>query len=266
VPTNLLVLPFLAGFLFTHISHGRRFRAQRLDGYRLIIESAAAGFFLLVLARICVVLFRLVPGSQHVYATWDWAIGIRYLGTGCCSIILGVLLPWLGNHRMTLQQIRALRRRLPLHSWLLWIRAADRANLERAIDHEIALHGNALIRLLHNALKSNRMISITLENRKWYVGYVAESLNLDPQESYFRLLPIMSGYRDRDDLRTVPLIYYPDVYAKTKVDKEEFKITIPFKDIKGASLFDEELYEQHFAWEEEPHGGQKSRAAGSTNP
>lgn len=171
-------------------------------------------------------------------------------------MLAGVILPWLGNHWMSGAQFRILRRRLPapIASPFLWWRAADRANLEAAIDYEIDHHGNALIRLLHTALKSNRMISITLDNRKWYVGYVAESLNLDPGEAYFRLLPVMSGYRDSDTLRTVPLIYYPEVYGKPGVDREEFKMTIPYRDIKGANLFDEQLYEQHFSWEDDDEG------------
>lgn len=46
MPSNLLLLPFLAGYLFLHSFHFTKFRAQRLDGYRLLMESAAVGLVL----------------------------------------------------------------------------------------------------------------------------------------------------------------------------------------------------------------------------
>lgn len=42
--------------------------------------------------------------------------------------------------------------------------------IEKSKDIEIRKHGNALTQLLHNAEKNDRLISITLDNRKWYVG------------------------------------------------------------------------------------------------
>ena len=38
MPNNLLLVPLLAGFWFLHRCHYFRFRAQTLDGYRLLIE------------------------------------------------------------------------------------------------------------------------------------------------------------------------------------------------------------------------------------
>jgi hypothetical protein len=52
MPYNLLLLPLLGGFLFIHLTHFFRFGAQRLDGYRLLFQSAIAGICLSALARL----------------------------------------------------------------------------------------------------------------------------------------------------------------------------------------------------------------------
>ena len=50
-----------------------------------------------------------------------------------------------------------------------------------------------------------------MDNRKWYVGWLTQSPNLDPQELYFQLLPFISGYRDKDTLVTHRSIFDQDV-------------------------------------------------------
>src|SRR3954453_8329114 len=48
LPTNLLLLPLLGGFWFVHFCYLFKFRAQRLDGYRLLLESAFLGLLLIL--------------------------------------------------------------------------------------------------------------------------------------------------------------------------------------------------------------------------
>jgi hypothetical protein len=52
MPYNLLLLPLIGGFLFVHLTHFFRFGAQRLDGYRLLFQSAIAGICLSAAARL----------------------------------------------------------------------------------------------------------------------------------------------------------------------------------------------------------------------
>ena len=61
MPYNLLLLPLLGGFLFFHLTHFFRFAAQRLDGYRLLFQSAIAGTFLSILARLIVLAIAASP-------------------------------------------------------------------------------------------------------------------------------------------------------------------------------------------------------------
>lgn len=50
----LLILCLLSGYLFIHATHYFRYRAQTLDGTRLLFETAAAGIPFLIVARVLV--------------------------------------------------------------------------------------------------------------------------------------------------------------------------------------------------------------------
>ena len=101
-----------------------------------------------------------------------------------------------------------------------------------------------LVRLLSS---EKRLISLTLDSRKWYVGWVAQTPNLHPLEQYFRLLPFISGYRDKDSLETRRTVYYDAVLKDAMLDPNEFVITLPLKDVKIAGFFNDEIYDEYFA-------------------
>ena len=222
MPYNLLLLPLLGGFLFFHISHYFRFSAQRLDGYRLLFQTAIAGTCLAVLARLINVVFEAVWGANALDRFWALfaPLNAPLSGTSALSLLLGPLLALL---------------------WNIFV------SKDRARDIEIRKHGNAFTRLLHRAQREDLLISVTLDNRKWYVGWVAEAPNLDPQELYFRLLPYKSGYRDKDDLTTFYTTFYDRALSEKEISHRDLVITLPLKDVKTANLFSENLYDEYFA-------------------
>jgi hypothetical protein len=149
------------------------------------------------------------------------------------------------RHRMLLARRPRLLRRV-----VRSIRMAYEENRRMAMNYEIRLHGNGLTRLLHEAATYGLLISITLASRKWYVGYVAEAVNLEPKESCLRLLPMISGYRDKDTLQFVRQVYYRPVYEAVQAIKgsiTRFVVTLALEDVHDAREFDDEIYEDHFS-------------------
>jgi hypothetical protein len=220
MPYNLLLLPLLGGFLFFHLTHYFRFNAQRLDGYRLLFQAAIAGTCLAILARILSVVFELIFGTNIVERIWAIFSPFPFSGTSALALLLGPIVAFI---------------------WNLFL------SREEARDIEIRKHGNAFTQLLHRAQKEDLLISVTLDTRKWYVGWVAESPNLDPQELYFRLLPYKSGYRDRDDLQTVYTTFYDRALGESAFEQKDLVITLPLRDVKAANLFNEDLYNNYCA-------------------
>ncbi len=220
MPYNLLLLPLLGGYLFFHITHYFRFSAQRLDGYRLLLQTAIAGTCLAAIARILSLLLDLVFGNNIVERAWALFSPFAFSGTSALSLLLG---PGIA---------------------LIWNCFVD---TEEAKEIEIRKHGSSLTKLLYRAQKENLLVSITLDTRKWYVGWVAESPNLDPQELYFRLLPFTSGYRDYNNLEAIRTNFYEDVLGHESMNLNDLYITLPLKDVKTANLFNENLYDEYFA-------------------
>ena len=218
MPYNLLLLPLMGGFLFLHVSHLHRYRAQRLENYRLLFESAVVGTVLLTVARFLIVVGTYTPAA-HWLAYW-WGVYSPFANgdTAAMALLLG-----------------------PLSAWWLNLRISKLEAKRRAV----AKHGDLLLKLLSAAEQRDQMISVTLANSKWYVGFVRDSPSLDPQERYFQVLPVMSGYRKRDTLETVPIVFYDD--ALRAVQSEELAITLPLADVKIANMFDVDRYYDLFA-------------------
>jgi hypothetical protein len=224
MPYNLLLLPLMGGFLFFHLAHVFRFGAQRLDGYRLLFQSAIAGTCLATLARLLVLAYAAFGPAARSREVWHTFSPFAYSATSALALVLGPILAVILN---------------------LFI------GKQEAKDIEIRRHGNSLMQLLHRAEREKLLISITLDSRKWYVGWVAELPSLDPQELYFRLLPFMSGYRDSQTLETFRTVFYQEVLQNREFDADEFVITLPLKDVKIAGFFNEDVYNEYFAEPEE---------------
>jgi hypothetical protein len=225
MPYNLLLLPLIGGFLFIHIAHYFRFAAQRADGYRLLFQAAIAGVALSILGRFVVIVLDLTSLAPPVRQAWHVFSPFPYSGTSAISLLLG-----------------------PFFGCLLNLCI----NKDKAKKVEIEARGNFLLRLLDEAATQSRLISVTLDSRKWYVGWVAETPNLNPHEQFFRLLPFISGYRDKDGLEPRRTVYYDAVLRDVTLDRTEFVITLPLKDVKIAGFFNDEIYDEYFAEEPAP--------------
>lgn len=216
MPTNLLLLPLLGGYWFLHTFHYTRFRSQRLDGYRLLVESALAGVVFAVLARGLVLLLRICPCVKHA---WLLIAGDRapFLGTAVVSLGLGIAAPYLLN---SLLETTALLTR-------------KQAQLKA-----IEKHGNHLLRLLHTASAQERTVSVTLSNRKVYIGLVVDAPNLESHDAYVSIIPFFSGHRDKDTLDLDLTVAYIDVYESGVLLPEDCKVTLPITGIAMVGFFD----------------------------
>jgi hypothetical protein len=224
MPYNLLLLPLLGGFLFFFTAHLFRFGAQRLEGYKLLFQSAIAGVILSLFARLIVLGIAISPAGEWLERHWLIFSPIAFSATGALSMILG--------------PVAALTLNLFIDK-------------DQAKQIEVRRNGNPLIRLFYQASQEHFLISVTMDSRKWYVGWILESPSLLPEERYFRLLPYMSGYRDKDTLETFRTVFYEDVLNMPELDKDELVLTLPLDAIRIAGRFNEDVYNEYFAEPEE---------------
>jgi hypothetical protein len=261
MPANVaLFLSILAGYTFIHVCYFTRFRAQRLDGYRLVIESALAGLILYFAARI------IEPWTPP----WTMAIIKNAAGNNSDLIdtvhvlALGLFSPILVNFA-TAAWVRAISRDNEdavdagadgiSAAWTWVVEPARRAALNWAV-HRL---GNDLLSLLHDAANrpSERQmpIHLTLDNNKVYVGWVLRSPSLKLEDEYLSILPLASGYRDKDTLTTHLNVSYPVgdyMSAGGALDPNDFTVVIPYASVKKANYFDVNVYAKYFSAQNPP--------------
>ena len=251
MPQDLLILlPLLGGYWFIHLSDFTRFRAQTLSGYRLIFEAALCGFaFVPVAAALCHVVQPTAPGSWIV-GTWEalFGWGAEGLGVLSLSLLLAPVFAVLFNLVAGVRQYS---------EWDgIWDDEAPsladlrEASLIRARERAVQRVGNHLTKLFFAAAVTSQAVNLTMRHGKVYVGWITKLPTLDPDEEYVRLLPMISGYRDRytREVRFTTDYPYGEYDEPTSpVDGEEFQVVLPIAKILSARLFDEEVYERFFA-------------------
>ncbi len=228
MPYNLLLLPLLGGFLFFFTAHLFRFGAQRLEGYKLLFQSAIAGVILSFFARLMVLALAMTAPGAWLQARWTVFSPFPFSATSALSMILGPIAALVLN---------------------LFI------NPDKAKEIEVRRNGNPMVRLFHRAARERFLVSVTMDSRKWYVGWIAESPSLLPQERYFRLLPYMSGYRDSSTLETFRTVFYEDALNTPGLNPDELVQILPLDAIKTAGRFNADVYDEYFAEPEPDNDG-----------
>lgn len=193
-----------------------------MDGYRLLLYCSVAGAIILAASRAIIIFAKIFPLYTMVRPRWDQVADVPYLGTFLLCLPLSYLSAKLLNLRVDANKIR---------------------------ESEVENRGDLLMRLLQRALNEERMVSITLETRKWYAGYVFEAPNLRPSENYFSLIPVLSGYRDKDTLEARRTLAYNHLFESGEMDPEDLVIILPIESVRTANLFDPKLYDDHFSSE-----------------
>jgi len=106
--------------------------------------------------------------------------------------------------------------------------------------------GNELELLL---TRDDQLIEFSLENNKFYVGWVKE-LPIPGVSAYIRIYPFVSGYRD-DQKRLVFTTDYSSVYAGyiqrgeiKGIDELDVDLVVPVSRIMTAKYFDFDMYDR----------------------
>jgi hypothetical protein len=106
--------------------------------------------------------------------------------------------------------------------------------------------------LLADSQEDTRQVSITLKNRKVYVGFVVRTFDPAYDRKYVVILPTMSGYRAESTHRLTFDTDYTRVYQALIAEDEsrlvrgveDFQVVVPVSEVVSANLFDWEAYQR----------------------
>ncbi len=107
---------------------------------------------------------------------------------------------------------------------------------------------DSLSKLLLESMMSWNAVQLTLSSRKVYVGISVGQLVRDDfsKHDYIELIPLISGYRDKDTLDLTLTCNYEEFYESWGQIADDtwserltsFRVVIPLSEIKSAAFFD----------------------------
>lgn len=235
MPYNLLLLPLLGGFVFITRWNRTRWHALRAEKERLLFYAALAGLFHLGLAFLIASLPPLIrcrPSLPCLPQLWNEHVPFEYSGIACLAFALGA------------------------GSWpilnLFW-------KTKNESDRIIKDEGGPFEQLLDNAMKYEKRVILTLKGGKVYVGRIGQSYRPGQRDQTILLLPLKSGYREKDKHRVELTTDYEAAYEGIKNDYPEtyadvirdFGIVIPIVEITSISIYSDMVHRRYFSHAEQ---------------
>jgi len=221
-PINLLLFPILGGYYILVKSELFRYRQQRLEPQKLIFNSFLGGIILMMIAWLfTAVVSAIAPGFVQMVQQF-YPLKTQYFGTCLSAFVISVLFTEISN------------------------RFVDK---DKYISSAINKIGNEFERLCKSCYSEMYMIQLSLKNDKFYIGWI-KSLPIPSSSSYIAILPVYSGYRDKDTKRLNFTTQYLDVYATYVRDGDVLDIrdlttlVIKIDEIVSANRFDPDMYER----------------------
>ena len=215
------LIPTLGGYWFlTHLNF-TRYGALRDSGYHVFFRAAIAGGFLAALARLVVLFLNYsFPQAGEI---WELYAPFPHSGTAVLSVLLGFVLPFIGN------------------------RFYSQEKAARRIARE---SGNLVELLISKSIRQQKLIEISLRSGKSYIGFARESGITSQGESDIALIPMASGYRDKDTQELKITTDYARVIQESLKEPPEtsnlvytdFQVVIPMSEIISARIFNFRVY------------------------
>ena len=215
----MFLIPTLVGYFLLRSLNFTRFSIARDAGYHVLFKSAIAGGILLSVAHGLILAINRwvvdISGKWEIYTTYPFS------DTVTLGIALGLLVWLVGN----------------------LIYSEDKAAKAIAVNN-----GDLIELLIRDSMNAPKLIEISLKTGKSYIGFAVESGIAKSDESDISLIPLASGYRNKNSQELEITTNYAPVIAElypnatSHLDYLNFQIVIPKPEIVSARLFDPDTY------------------------
>lgn len=215
-------MPLLGGYIFIKKSTWFRFYTIRYNAQELLLSSAVAGLIGVTAAfLIATSISFLLP---DFYDWWKQTIHFDFLGTALLAFLCLVTAGFVPNR---------------------WIDEEER------IKQIIKEDNDGIEQILLKALEEAKLVSITLQSRKVYIGFISQNF-FAPYTGVrsIKVIPVYSGYREEKDFHIEFTTSYDEVIRYTiedediELDIDDFQLGIPISEIVTVNIFDPRVYEK----------------------
>lgn len=217
---GLFLIPVVSGYWFLTHLYFTRYGALRDSGYHVFFRAVIAGVMLAVIAHS--IIFVLNPCFPKLSALWSKFIPMSYSGTAMLTFLLAIVLPCIGNQFY---------------------------DKEKSAQQAAKDSGDLIELLIAESIEDQRLIELSLRSGKSYIGFALESGITRQGESDIALVPIASGYRNKDTHELEITTNYASV-VRESLEKmsdlalNDFRIVLPIAEIISARVFHPEAYER----------------------
>lgn len=208
----LVVAIAVSGYVVATFCYQFKYHVARESGHRLYLSSLALGFACFVAA--------LLPADVVLRCFPSWNDGVV---RSVLTLAIALLWTFGYNRFKTNARENAL--------WDAW----QRDDLEH---------------ICGRASTEFKPIAVTLETNKVYVGFIGETIEPSVHGGYLSILPLYSGYRDKDTLEFRLIHRYDSLFesmlAAEVVDKStwsDYLIVIPRERIVTLHIFNDHVYQ-----------------------
>lgn len=218
-----LLVPVLSGYLLLVSNSLTRFRLLRQSGYHLFLQSALVGAGLVLLARLVEILVRGTHPLVDIIGAW-WAelAPFDHSGTAALTILLAVVIVAVTN---------------------------DLVDPHEATRRAAYKHGDLIEWLLQEAIEDEGLIELSTRNGRSYVGFPQESGIGARDECDISLIPLASGYRQKETGRLILTTSYAEVLLAGHAPADKFQVVIPVSEVISVRRFHPRAHAQFQAEE-----------------
>lgn len=246
---GIVVIVLVIGFLYTRNHPPTRFRQNRSTGWNsyLHIAQFGLGFSLLGASMVVTAMF----GLNLLTFLLNFLASL-FGGSGDFPLLGTVIFTHKLPANLSIGTITSLLLgAAAAYGMAISAKQSMEKNPNQTMLEYEKLASDGLERLLFDSMSKGLLILVTLKSRKVYIGKVKEPRLVHGDLENIVIIPMLSGYRDKDDLRFKVSHNYHAYYEKYNIQEHDgelrldhFRTIIPTAEIDSASLFDLQTYQQ----------------------
>lgn len=278
MPSNILLLPFLAGFLFATFSNLRAYSTAQLPREHLLFHAAAFGLIFVVLSRAVCLLALATPPGLWFAELLHGAAPFPYIGTSLGAVLISITLIGLSNYlvpepvaghwlfnrgvvdpltRLLMQSaIGAQPKPVPGAFWFT-VRLSARyvGELWKLFGWRIFRTKWTLLRAALKDLRTNLVFQVAgfeagqakpvllcMKDGRVIAGFVKDLVSNRPSAEAFAIVPVWTGFRDPSTNEIVRVTEYADALKRAE-EPSNLSRVIRAVDISYATILDERAFE-----------------------
>ncbi|MBS6210188.1 MAG: hypothetical protein KH812_08865 [Proteus hauseri] len=247
--TIIFVIVLISGYLYVNTSVSSKYKFKRSVGWDAYFYVAVWGVCFTVIAWLICSALSLLGVFRYIY---NILLSHDYIDSETINRVFPLSLSNKLNFADIKFAIFGLVSLFLAFSVGYFQRHWVNRNDDRVIDALAkAVNNDPLESMLIEASVRSFPVILTLSSRKIYVGFINCPRFEHGKAEYLQLLPLLSGYRDKEDLTVTITTNYRRHYldsgiangmSDTRLSLSDFRTLIPKDEIEGISFFDPNTY------------------------